>query len=55
MSGGLKDDSNKPRLELLPPVALVEVAKVLTYGAANTLATVCQGTITGVKDSSLVG
>jgi hypothetical protein len=28
-----KDDSGKPRFELLPSVALEEVAKVLTYGA----------------------
>ena len=30
---GQKDDSNKPRMELLPMDALMEVAKVLTYGA----------------------
>lgn len=28
-----KDDAGKPRMELLPPVALEAVARVLTYGA----------------------
>jgi hypothetical protein len=32
---GRKDDGGKPRMELLPFSALVEVAKVLTYGAAK--------------------
>jgi len=30
---GRKDDTGKPRMELLPFDALVEVSKVLTYGA----------------------
>ena len=30
---GVKDDAGKPRMELLPMGALLEVAKVLTYGA----------------------
>ena len=30
---GRKDDSEKPRMELLPPLALIEVSKVLTFGA----------------------
>jgi hypothetical protein len=30
---GRKDDSQKPRMELLPMDALLEVAKVLTHGA----------------------
>lgn len=30
---GLKYDSGKPRMELLPTIALEEVAKVLTFGA----------------------
>lgn len=30
---GKKYDSEKPRTELLPPLALIEVAKVLGYGA----------------------
>ena len=30
---GVKYDSDKPMMELLPPLAIVEVAKVLTYGA----------------------
>lgn len=34
-SGGRKFDGAKPRLELLPFDALVEVAKVLTVGAAK--------------------
>lgn len=32
-NGGTKFDSEKPRMELLPPEALEEVAKVLTFGA----------------------
>jgi len=30
---GTKFDQNKPRLELLPSDALIEIAKVLTFGA----------------------
>lgn len=30
---GRKDDSGKVRLDLLPPEALTEIAKVLTFGA----------------------
>ena len=33
--GGTKHDQDKPRLELVPPKALIEVAKVLTVGAAK--------------------
>ena len=33
MSGGIKHDGEKVRLELLSPIALTEVAKVLTFGA----------------------
>lgn len=33
VSGGIKHDSGKPRLELLPSEALEEIAKVLTFGA----------------------
>lgn len=33
MSGGTKFDQDKPRMELLPSVALEEIAKVLTFGA----------------------
>ena len=32
---GKKYDSDKPRADLLPPLALIEVAKVLTYGAGK--------------------
>lgn len=32
---GKKFDAGKPRMELLPPVALEEVAKVLTFGASK--------------------
>ena len=32
---GLKYDNEKPRMELLPPKAIVEVAKVLTFGATK--------------------
>jgi len=32
-AGGLKYDSGKPRMELLPAVALEEIAAVLTFGA----------------------
>ena len=35
MSEGKKFDGEKPRLYLLPPKTLVEVGKVLTYGAAK--------------------
>ncbi len=31
--GGLKFDSEKPRMDLLPMDALMEIAKVLTFGA----------------------
>jgi len=30
-----KDDLGKPRLDLVPPMALLEVAKVMTYGASK--------------------
>ena len=33
MSEGRKDDSGKLRFGLIPPVALEEIARVLTYGA----------------------
>lgn len=33
MTEGMKFDEAKPRLELLPPRALIEVGKVLTAGA----------------------
>ena len=33
MSDGIKYDSAKPRMNLLPPKAIVEVSKVLTFGA----------------------
>ena len=29
----VKNDHHKPRTDLLPPMALLEVAKVMTYGA----------------------
>lgn len=32
---GRKDDAGKPMMDLLPPAAIVEVAKVLTYGASK--------------------
>jgi hypothetical protein len=32
---GRKDDTGKPRMELLPPDALTEVAAVMTFGAAK--------------------
>jgi hypothetical protein len=32
---GTKHDQGKPRTDLLPPVALEEVAKVLTFGASK--------------------
>jgi len=35
MTEGKKFDGEKPRLYLLPPKTLVEVGKVLTYGAAK--------------------
>ena len=33
MSEGIKYDSAKPRMNLLPPKAIMEVSKVLTFGA----------------------
>lgn len=33
MAEGRKYDSDKPRIGLVPPKSLIEVAKVLTYGA----------------------
>ena len=33
MSEGRKFDSNKPRMDLLPPKAILETAKVLSFGA----------------------
>lgn len=33
MSGGLKYDQGKPRMELLSTLAVVELSKVLSYGA----------------------
>ena len=33
MSQGIKYDSAKPKMNLLPPKAVMEVAKVLTFGA----------------------
>lgn len=35
MNAGRKDDSGKNRLDLLPPHALCEIGKVLTFGAAR--------------------
>ena len=34
-SEGLKYDSEKPKMNLLPPKAIVEISKVLTFGAAK--------------------
>lgn len=31
--GGVKDDSGKPRMDLLPPEALFEIASVFGFGA----------------------
>lgn len=33
MSQGLRYNKGKPRFDLLPPIALEEISKVLTYGA----------------------
>ena len=35
LKAGIKYDGKKPRMELLPPKAIVEVAKVLTFGATK--------------------
>lgn len=35
MSGGVKHDGDKPRYDLVPPDALDEIVKVLTFGAAK--------------------
>ena len=34
-SEGIKYDSKKPKMNLLPPKAIVEISKVLTFGAAK--------------------
>ena len=34
-SEGIKYDSEKPKMNLLPPKAMVEISKVLTFGAAK--------------------
>ena len=34
-SNGIKYDSEKPKMNLLPPKAIVEISKVLTFGAAK--------------------
>ena len=34
-SDGIKYDSEKPKMNLLPPKAIVEISKVLTFGAAK--------------------
>ena len=34
-SEGVKYDSKKPKMNLLPPKAIVEISKVLTFGAAK--------------------
>lgn len=31
-NGGIKNDGHKPRMSLVPQVALMEVAKIMTYG-----------------------
>lgn len=33
MDSGVKHDAGKPRTDLLPPLALLEVAKVMGFGA----------------------
>jgi len=33
MERGAKHDQNKPRYDLLPPIAIDELAKILTFGA----------------------
>jgi hypothetical protein len=33
MKKGMKHDQEKPRYDLLPPIAIDELAKVLTFGA----------------------
>ena len=34
-TSGIKYDSEKPKMNLLPPKAIVEISKVLTFGAAK--------------------
>ena len=34
-ASGIKYDSEKPKMNLLPPKAIVEISKVLTFGAAK--------------------
>jgi len=33
--GAIKKDKNKPRMDLLPPKALVAIASIMTYGATK--------------------
>jgi hypothetical protein len=33
MNDGRKDDQGKPRLDLIPPQAILDIGKVLSYGA----------------------
>ena len=35
MTGGVKRDEGKPRVSLIPPEAIIEIAKVLTHGGAK--------------------
>lgn len=35
LSNGIKHDANKPRFDLIPPEALLQVAAVYSYGAAK--------------------
>jgi hypothetical protein len=48
---GVKDDNGKPRMDLLDPVALHELAKVLTFGAGKYAA---HNWRKGIKQSRLI-
>lgn len=49
---GVKHDGDKPRMDLLPTVPLVEIAKVLTFGAKKYAAHNWRG---GIEYSRLIG
>jgi hypothetical protein len=49
---GIKHDGEKPRMDLLPTVPMVEIAKVLTFGAKKYAAHNWRG---GIEYSRLIG
>ena len=35
MNQAIKEDEDKPRIDLIPPQAIIDIAEVLTYGAGK--------------------